>query len=74
MINHKFVSYTFSPFFSSPNPNFGVLLEKWEYTNVFRIETLFPSAFIFLFSRADKLIDCARFDKINKIGTEVRVV
>ena len=33
MINHKFVSYTFSPFFTffpSPNLNFGVLLEKWE--------------------------------------------
>ena len=52
MINHKFVSYTFSPFFTffpSPNLNFGMLLEKWECTNVFRIETLFPSAFIFLF-------------------------
>ena len=36
MINHKFVSYTFFPFFTffpSPNLNFGVLSEKWECTN-----------------------------------------
>ena len=71
MINHKFVSYTFSPFFPSKNIYFGVLLEKWECTNVFRIETMFPSAFIILFSRADTLIDYALLDKSTKIGTDV---